>query len=107
MSTDEPTLGEVARTLERFERTTNARFADLATSISLMITRDLYEAHRTALLEDIGQLREEMKADRDDLKREQDRRTQDRRMVVSALIAAALAVLVGILNVALKNGIGG
>lgn len=100
MSTEEPTLGEVARTLERFERTTNDRFASLATAISLMITRDLYEAHRTALLEDLGQIR-------DELKREQDRRGADRRMVVSALIAAGLAVLVGILNVALKNGIGG
>ncbi|MFI6477349.1 hypothetical protein ACIBH1_05415 [Nonomuraea sp. NPDC050663] len=100
MSTEEPTLGEVARTLERFERTTNDRFASLATAISLMITRDLYEAHRTALLEDIGQIR-------DELKREQDRRGADRRMVVSALIGAGLAVLVGILNLALKNGIGG
>ncbi|MFI6909868.1 hypothetical protein ACIBKY_52010 [Nonomuraea sp. NPDC050394] len=100
MSAEDPTLGEVARTLERFERTTNDRFASLATSITLMITRDLYEAHRTALLEDMGQLRE-------DLKQERDRRAADRRMVVSALLAAGLAIVVGILNVALKNGIGG
>ncbi|MFI6813784.1 hypothetical protein ACIBG7_15290 [Nonomuraea sp. NPDC050328] len=65
-----------------------------------MVTRDLYEAHRTALLEDLSQIREEQK-------REKDGRAADRRMVLSALIAAALAFVIGILNVAVMNGIGG
>ena len=95
MPTDEPTLGEVARTLERFERATTARFADLATSISLMVTRDLYEAHRTALLEDMGQIREELKTERD-------RRAADRRMVVGSVLSAALAVVVAIVTTLLK-----
>ncbi|WP_214322101.1 hypothetical protein [Nonomuraea sediminis] len=106
MSAGEPTLGEVARTLERFERTTDARFGDLVTSISLMVTRDLYEAHRTEYRDDITQLREELKAEREhvreELKADRDRKASDRRMVVGALISAGLAVVVAIITTWLK-----
>lgn len=106
MPADEPTLGEVARTLERFERTTNARFADLQTAISLMVTRDLYEAHRTALLEDMGQLRDEIKAEREarlaDQKIADDRKAADRRMAVGAFLGAGLAIVVAVVTALLK-----
>lgn len=100
MPAGEPTLGEVARTLERFEKAANARFAELNAAISLMVTRDLYEAHRQAMERDISELWAELKGERE-------KRAADRRMVVGTLLTAVLAVVVGILNVALKNGIGG
>ncbi|WP_326828980.1 hypothetical protein OIE13_28955 [Streptosporangium sp. NBC_01810] len=83
MPAGEATLGEVARTLDRFERSTNARLAEVAASISLMVTRDLYEAHRAAMLDDIAQLRSELKTEREC-------KAADRRMVTAALISAAL-----------------
>lgn len=91
------TIGEVARTLERFERTTNTRLSELATSLSLMVTRDLYDAHRAAMQDDINEVRAELKADRE-------RKAADRRMVVSAFLAAALAVVVAVITTLFQIG---
>ncbi len=96
--TGEPTLREVALTLERIESEFTRRFADLANSVSLMVTRDLYEAHRAAIQDDIADLR-------DQLKTERERKAADRRMVVSALLAAGLALLVAIVGAALLAGL--
>lgn len=92
--TTEPTLGEVARTLDRIESEFSRRFADLAQSVSLMITRDLYEAHRAAMQDDITDLRTQ-------LTREADRRAADRRMVHGAFITASLSILVTVVGAAL------
>lgn len=94
MPPDEPTLGEVARTLDRFVEDTQRRFAELNTTIGILVTRDLYEAHRAAMQEDIAQIRE-------DLKTERDGKRADRRMVVSSLIAAGLSLIVAALLLAL------
>jgi hypothetical protein len=99
MPADEPTLGEVARTLNRFVEDTQRRFSELNATIGILVTRDLYEAHRTALLEDIAQLREELKTDRD-------RKAADRRMVVGSLIAAGLSLIVTIVAAALVLALG-
>lgn len=98
---DDATIGEVARTLDRFERTTNSRLTELATSLSLMVTRDLYEAHRAEMRDDISQLRDELKAERD-------RKVADRRMVVGSFLTASLAIVVAIITTLLKiPGVGG
>ena len=99
MPADEPTLGEVARTLNRFVEDTQRRFAELNTTIGILVTRDLYEAHRTALLEDIAQLREELKGERD-------RKAADRRMILGAVIAAVLSLIVTIVGTALVLALG-
>jgi Flp pilus assembly protein TadB len=99
MPADEPTLGEVARTLERFERSTNSRLAELATSISLMVTRDLYEAHRAAMQDDITDIREQLKT-------EQERRVGDKRSINGAFISAGLSLLVAIVSAALLIAFG-
>ena len=121
MPADEPTLGEVARTLNRFVEDTQRRFAELTadnqrryaelnTTIGILVTRDLYEAHRTALLEDIAQLRDELKAEREgraaDKKTDQDSRAADRRMVQGALIAAGLSLAVTLIAAALVLALG-
>ncbi|MCC5580572.1 hypothetical protein IMZ11_33640 [Microtetraspora sp. AC03309] len=93
-TTGEPTLYELARTLERMDTELNRRLAEVAQTISQMVTRDLYEAHRAGLVEDIAQLREELKAERD-------KKTADRRMVVGALLAAGLSLIVTIVGAAL------
>ncbi|MGP4092921.1 hypothetical protein [Nonomuraea sp. KM90] len=78
---------------------TQRRFSELNATIGILVTRDLYEAHRTALLEDIAQLRE-------DLKTERERKAADRRMVVGALIAAGLSLIVAIVAAALLLALG-
>lgn len=99
--TGEPTMGELARTLERMDHELNRRdvelnrrLAEVAATLSQMVARDLYEAHRTGMQEDINQLREELKTERD-------RKTADRRMVISAFLAAALSLVVAIVGAAL------
>ncbi|MEU4578917.1 hypothetical protein [Nonomuraea sp. NPDC023979] len=110
MSSDEPTLGEVARTLNRFVEDTQRRFSDLNTTIGIFVTRDLYEAHRAAMQEDIKELQAEMKAEQDrradEKKTEQDRRSADRRMAHSALIGAALSLIVTVVAAALVLALG-
>jgi len=102
---DEPTLGEVVRTLVRIERDfgtrldelqadTQRRFSELNTTIGIFVTRDLYEAHRSAMQDDIAELQGELRAERE-------RRVADRRMVHSALLAAGLSLLVSIIGGAL------
>lgn len=118
---DEPTLGEVVRTLVRIERDfgtrldelqadTQRRFSELNTTIGIFVTRDLYEAHRTAMQEDLKELQAELKAERearaDERKTEQDRRAADRRMIVGALIGAALSLIVTITGAALVLALG-
>lgn len=110
MPADEPTLGEVARTLNRFVEDTQRRFAELTAdnqrryaeltaTIGILVTRDLYEAHRTALLEDIAQLREELKTDRE-------RKAAERRMVIGSIIAAILSIIVTVVAAALVLALG-
>ncbi|PZG53120.1 hypothetical protein C1I98_06065 [Spongiactinospora gelatinilytica] len=99
MPAEEPTIGEVARTLNRFVEDTQRRFSELSTTIHILVTRDLYEAHRSAMQEDIAQLRDELKAERD-------RKTADRRMVVAALISAGLSLIVAIVAAALLLALG-
>jgi len=70
------------------------RLAELAQAVSQMVTRDLYEAHRSAMHDDIAELRGELRAERE-------RRVADRRMVHSALLAAGLSLLVSIIGGAL------
>jgi len=90
----EPTLGELARLIERMESEFSRRLAELAQAVSRMVTRDLYEAHRNAMQDDIAELRGELRAERE-------RRVADRRMVHSALLAAGLSLLVSIIGGAL------
>lgn len=97
----EPTLGELARTLERMDVELNRRdvelnrrLAEVAQALSQMVARDLYEAHRTSMQEDINELRQE-------LKNERDKKTADRRMVISAFLAAGLSLVVAIVCAAL------
>lgn len=99
MPADEPTLGEVARTLGRFADDTRTRFAELNSTISLMVTRDLYEAHRAAMQDDIKDLQAELKAERE-------RKSADRRMVVSSMVAAGLSLIVTIVAAALLLALG-
>lgn len=97
----DPTLGELARTLERMETEINRRLAEMATTLSQMVMRDLYEAHRAAMQEDIDQLRQELKGVREERERERERQAASRRMVVGAFLAAALSLLVTIISTAL------
>ncbi len=110
MPADEPTLGEVARTLARFADDTRSRFAELNTAIGLMVTRDLYEAHRAAMQEDIRELHAQLKAERDaraaDEKADRDSRAADRRMIQGALIAAGLSLVVTVVAAALVLALG-
>ncbi|RBQ21631.1 hypothetical protein DP939_02660 [Spongiactinospora rosea] len=99
MPGEEPTIGEVGRTLSSFVLDTRERFAQLRASIDVMVTRDLYEAHRTAMQEDIVQLREELRTERE-------RKAADRRMVVAALISAGLSLVVAIVAAALLLALG-
>lgn len=95
----EPTLGEVARTLERLELEVSRRLDQLAAAMSQMVTRDLHEAHRAALQEDITELRGELRGERE-------RRAADRRMIVGALLAAGLSLVVTIVGGALVIALG-
>jgi len=98
----DPTLGELVRTLERMETEINRRLADMATTLSQMVMRDLYEAHRAAMQEDIEQLRQELRDAREEREKERERQAGSRRMVVGAFLAAALSLLVAIIGNALK-----
>lgn len=110
MPADEPTLGEVARTLNRFVEDTQRRFSELNATIGILVTRDLYEAHRTAMQEDIRELQAELKAEREeraaDQKTERESRAADRRMVQGALIAAGLSLIVTVVAAALVLALG-
>lgn len=97
----DPSLGELARTLERMETEINRRLADMATTLSQMVMRDLYEAHRAAMQEDIDQLRQGLKDAREEREKERERQAVSRRMVVGAFLSAALSLLVTIIGTAL------
>ncbi|MBB5137564.1 C4-dicarboxylate-specific signal transduction histidine kinase [Thermocatellispora tengchongensis] len=106
MPASEPSLGEITRTIERFEADTKARFAELSASMALMVTRDLYEVQRVAMVEDITELREALRAEQEshvaERRAEADRRQADRRMVVSALLTAFLSIAAQIIQAALS-----
>lgn len=89
-----PTLGELVRTLERMESELNRRLSEVAQALDNMVTRDLHEAHRTAILDDITEIRDQLKSERE-------RRAADRRMVVGSILTAALSLLVGIVSAAI------
>ncbi|MFG3439943.1 hypothetical protein ACGF0J_22070 [Nonomuraea sp. NPDC047897] len=100
----------MARTLNRFVEDTQRRFSELNTTIGILVTRDLYEAHRAAILDDLRQLQAELKAERDgrqaDQKAEREGRAADRRMVHGALVAAALSLIVTIVAAAFVVALG-
>src|SRR5690606_9269666 len=85
MTPEQPSLGELARALERLEAEVSRRLDQIYAQMSQMITRDLHDAHRAALHEAIAQLRE-------DIRTERERRAADRRMVMSALLTATLSL---------------
>lgn len=90
----QPTLGELARTLERLEAEVSRRLDQICEQMSHMITRDLHNAHLAATQEAIAQIR-------DDLRTERERRAADRRMVTGALLTAALSLVVTVVGAAL------
>jgi len=94
MPAGEPTLAELGRTLERMDAELNRRLTEMAATLSQMVTRDLYEAHRTAMQDDINELRAQLQFDRD-------RRSAERRMVVGAAITAVFSLIVAVVAAAL------
>jgi len=97
MTPEQPSLGELARALERLESEVSRRLDQIYAQMSQMITRDLHDAHRAALHEAIAQLRE-------DIRTERERRAADRRMVMSALLTATLSLVVAVLSAAMQGG---
>lgn len=94
----EPTLGELARVLARFEADTSRRLDELTARLDHMVTKDLYEAHRAATAERITAVAADLDELREGLDKERAERRADRRVIVSAALGAALALLVAIVS---------
>ena len=106
MSAEEPTLGEVVRTLARIERDLGTRLDGITSRLDRVITTELYEAHQVAVRQrfevveaDIAELRE-LRA------RDEERRAADRRMVIGAVIGAVLSLVVALVSAGLVVALG-
>lgn len=98
---EEPTLGEVVRTLQRFEAEVSRRLDDLADRFERTVAADVYEAHRQAMLADIAGAKSEVSELRDELAEEKKERRADRRMYIGSLLSLVVAVVAAALIVAL------
>lgn len=107
---DEPTLGEVVRTLARIERDLGTRLDQITARLDRVITVELYEAHQAAVDRRITEAETEiadMKKQREiERQRDDDRQAANRRMIVGALIGAALSLIVTITGAALVLALG-
>lgn len=101
MSADEPTLGELARVLSRFEADMRRRLDELTERLDDMVTKDLYEAHRTAVLDRIGGVVGDVEQLRQELDKERAERRADRRVIVGSAMGAALSLVVTVISAAL------
>ena len=98
----EPTLGEVVRTLERFEQDVSRRLDELKAAFDRAVTADVYDAHRTAMNSRIDTALAEVAELRTELDAEKRERRADRRIIV----AAALSLLVAVVGAALIAALG-
>ena len=97
MPMNEPTLGEVARTLVRIETDIGRRLDDIVGRLDRFVAVEVYEAHRAALGDDLDDLAAELdelhQQRRDDI----ERRAADRRILTGAVTAAVLSLVVSVL----------
>ncbi|MGP4095487.1 hypothetical protein [Nonomuraea sp. KM90] len=91
MTADEPTLGEVVRSLARIERDLGTRFDGITARLDRVITVELYEAHQKAVEQRFVAVESEATDLKEQRLRDDEKRTADRRMVVGALITAKLS----------------
>jgi tetrahydromethanopterin S-methyltransferase subunit G len=98
---DEPTLGEVARTLARIELDLGKRLDDITRRLDRVITLELYEAHQATAWQRFEDLEGDVKHLQEQRAKDEERRAADKRMVNGALIGAALSLLVTIVAAAL------
>jgi len=103
---DEPTLGEVVRTLARIERDLGTRLDGITARLDRVITVELYEAHQKATEQRFGAVEAEVAELKEQRQRDDERRAADRRMVVGAVIAAVLSLIVTIVGAALVLAFG-
>lgn len=101
MSAAEPTLGELARLLARFEADMQRRLDELTERLDDVITKDLYEAHRAATFDRINVVAADVEKLTRDLDKEREQRRVDRRVLVGATVSAALSLMVAVLLAAL------
>jgi len=97
---NEPTLGEVMRTLSRIEAEIGRRLADLAERLDQMVTRDAYEEYRAAVSARMQDLDEELRELQASLADERRERRADRRMVWGAILGALGALVVAVIAAA-------
>lgn len=103
---DEPTLGEVVRTLARIERDLGTRLDGITAQLNRVITIELYEAHQAAATQRFESVEGDVKELKDQRRLDDDRRAADRRMVIGAVISAVLAVIVALASAALLIAFG-
>lgn len=100
----EPTLGEVALALERFEREVVRRFDEIGAHLRQTVLTEVYEAQRQAMVAQISEARTEIDqartearrelADlRDELDAERRERRADRRIYISALLSLLVLII--------------
>ena len=97
----EPTLGEVARTLDRFEKEVVRRFDEINAHMQRVVITEVYDAHRAALGARIDDAEREVAEVRTELDTERRERRADRRVYIGALLSLLAAVVAAGVAVAL------
>ncbi|MER7063904.1 hypothetical protein [Streptomyces albidoflavus] len=106
MTADEPTLGEVVRTLTRIERDLSVRLDGITARLDRVITVELYEAHQAAVSQRIEAAEGAVKELQEQRRRDEERRAADRRMVIGAVIGAVLSLIVALASAGLLVAFG-
>lgn len=84
---DEPSLGEIGRSLERLRHDLVEDITGIRQDIGRLVHLDVYTAHRLADQERMARLEQQAQQD-------QERRASDRRLIFASLIAPLVIVLI-------------
>lgn len=79
---DEPSLGEIARAVARVEQT-----------LGRLVHTDVYNANRLADQERMARLEVDLRAERGEREKLEDRRASDRRWIVAAIVVPVAGLL--------------
>ncbi|MFG1997866.1 hypothetical protein ACGFNU_01810 [Spirillospora sp. NPDC048911] len=98
-ASDDPSLGELARTLARVESFMRERFAELGNRLDRMVTAELYAATQQTVQQQMDALREDVEELKAARRRDEDRRSADRRLALYSAVVPALLLTVNLVVV--------